>query len=248
MIKKTIGFYYNCYKNKYATDNILQQLRKVYPEEPVYLLSDNGEDFSDIALKYNCYYKYSSINILGGRIINGKKHMCFTNDTCAKTFLSEILLAIDYCKTDYIILMEDDVFIHEKVNTFPQFAGGNNNTTNKYIDQVHDFKPILSCYPMIKIDYWNLAGGSILHCETIKQCIESTPFEEIHRFDYLCKTPLELWHTNDILLGYILMINGKTVDQWTNTRASMISHPDKRFYKEGINENIGIYRAKYSCK
>jgi hypothetical protein len=64
----------------------------------------------------------------------------------------------------------------------------------------------------------------------------------------LCKTPLELWHTNDILLGYILMINGKTVDQWTNTTASMISHPDKRFYKEGINENIGIYRAKYSCK
>ena len=68
----SVGFYYNCYKNKYATDKILEQLRQIYPTEPVFLLSDKGDDFSDIALKYNCFYKYSDINILGGRIINGK--------------------------------------------------------------------------------------------------------------------------------------------------------------------------------
>ncbi len=237
----TVGFYYNCYKNPFATENILKQLRKIYPIEPVYLLSDNGDDFSDIANKYNCFYKYSPINILGGRIINGKKHMCFTDETCAKAYINEIRTAIDFCKTDYIVLLEDDVFVHNRIQYFPQHAGGDINIGNKFRDVVHDFKPIKIQYPEMKIDYWNLGGGSILHCRTILECFEKTSFEEIRRFDYLCKTPFELWHTNDILLNYVLMINGKTSEKWTNTWASMISHPDKRFYKE-INHEIGVYR------
>lgn len=241
-MSNSIGFYYNCYRNKYATDNILQQLRKIYPTEPVYLMNDKGDDLSDIAIKYNCHYKYSQINILGGRIINGKKHMCFTDKLSAKTYLSEIILAIDYCKTDYIILMEDDVFIHGKVKQFPQHAGGADINANLFSNCVHDFNQIRNQYPLIKMDYWNLGGGSILHCNTIKECIQNTSFDEICKFDYLCKTPFELWHTNDVILNYILMINGKTSEKWTNTNNSMISHPDKRFYKEGINESKGIYR------
>lgn len=236
----TVGFYYNCYKNRYATENILKQLRLVYPNEPVYLLSDHGDDFSDIAATYNCYYKYSPIQILGGRVINGVKHMCFTDESCAKAFINEITAAINYCNTDYIISMEDDVFIHDKIQLFPEHAGGDVNV-NYYSVMVSDFNPIRTYYHNIKFDYWNLGGGSILHCKTILECFYNTPFEEIRRFDYLCIYPFELWHTNDILLNYILMINGKTVDRWTNTQASMISHPDKRYYDK-VNVDLGIYR------
>ena len=236
----SIGFYYNCYKNRHATENILKQLRSIYPDEPVYLLSDHGDDFSDIAATYNCHYKYSPIQILGGRIINDVKHMCFTDETCAKAYIGEISAAIEYCKTDYIVLMEDDVFIHGKIQHFPQHAGGDTNI-NCFQVMVHDFEPIRHYYPTIQFDYWNLGGGSILHCGTIMECFRNTPFTEIRRFDYLCKSPFELWHTNDILLNYLLMINGKTADRWTNTGASMITHPDKRFYKN-INQDMGIYR------
>lgn len=236
----TVGFYYNCYKNRHATENILKQLRSIYPDEPVYLLSDRGDDFSDIAAIYNCHYKHSPIQILGGRIVDGKKHMCFTDETCAKAYMDEISAAIEYCKTDYIVLMEDDVFIHGKVQHFPQHAGGDTNI-NRFQVMVHDFEPIRHYYPTIQFDYWNLGGGSILHCGTIMECFRNTSFTEIRRFDYLCKFPFELWHTNDILLNYLLMINGKTADRWTNTRASMIAHPDKRFYSK-INQELGIYR------
>jgi hypothetical protein len=220
-MQPTVGFYYNCYKNRYATENILKQLRTIYPDEPIYLLSDHGDDFSDLAKTFNCYYKYSPIQILGGRVINGVRHMCFTNELCAKAYINEITAAINYCKTDYIVLMEDDVFIHGKIQQFPLHAGGELNS-NKFQMQVHDFEPILNC-------------------KTIIECFEKTPFEEIRRFDYLCKTPFELWHTNDILLNYMLMINGKTADIWTNTNLSMIAHPDKRFYKK-VDNNLGIYR------
>ena len=35
-----IGFYYNCYKNRYATDKILENTRKIYPNNPIFLMND----------------------------------------------------------------------------------------------------------------------------------------------------------------------------------------------------------------
>ena len=67
-----VGFYYNCYKNRFATDNILKQTRTVYPDNPIFLICDKGDDLSDLAVKYNCKYYYSPINILGGRVVNNK--------------------------------------------------------------------------------------------------------------------------------------------------------------------------------
>ena len=236
----TVGFYYNCYKNRYATENILKQLRNVYKDEPVYLLNDNGDDFSDIAQKYNCFYKHSQIRILGGRTINGRfiNHV-FSDESCAKLFLKEISNAIDYCQTDYIVLMEDDVFINHKIKYFPLHSGGDTNVN--FFQNIVDFEEIKKYYPKICFNYWNLAGGSILHSKTILECIHDTPLEEISKFDYLCNY-LKLWGENDIILSYLLIINGKTNDKWTNTESSGISHPDKRFYKQ-LDHELGIYRT-----
>ena len=88
-----------------------------------------------------------------------------------------------------------------------------------------------------------MAGGSIIHSATLLECINNTSFDEIKRFDKLTLTSFELWHTNDILISYLLMINGKTNDlQWTNTSKSNISHPDKRFYTQNLTIEQGVYR------
>jgi len=239
----SIGFYYNCFKNKFATEQILIQTRKIYPENPIFLMSDNGDDFSDLANKYNCKYYYSEINILGGRIINNKKVHCFTNETCAKEFLKIISLAINYCNTEYIILLEDDVFIHNKLSYLPIHSGGNPNK-NYYKHQMinDDDTPLFKKYPNMKYNYWNLGGGSIIKCEILKYCIKNTSFEEIKTFDNICKTQFQLWHSNDLLLSYLLIINGFTTEEWTNTNKSNISHPDKRFYKNTLNIEDGVYR------
>ena len=240
----SVGFYYNCYKNKNATDKILEQLRKIYPSEPVFLLSDKGDDFGDIASKYNCFYKYSDIQILGGRIVNGVNHMCFTDEICAKHYLKMIKTALEICNTDYLVFMEDDVFIHNIITHFPEHSGGN-FSKNLYSDQLKpEYKNIIKeTYPNLQFDYWNMAGGSIIHSATLLECINNTSFDEIKRFDKLTLTSFELWHTNDILISYLLMINGKTNDlQWTNTSKSNISHPDKRFYTQNLTIEQGVYR------
>ena len=50
-------------------------------------MNDHGDDFEDIAKKYNCVYHYSSIDDTLGRMLNGKKVHCFYDINCAKEFL-----------------------------------------------------------------------------------------------------------------------------------------------------------------
>lgn len=243
-----IGFYFNCYKNRYATDKILENTRRIYPNNPIFLMNDNGDDFSDIAIKYNCEYYYSNINILGGCkfVYNGKTsyRMGFPSEKESKLYLKYILKAIEYCNTEYLILLEDDVYINDKVKVFPIHAGGNQKV-NKFsvlLQNPNDFNIIKKEYPKSKIDFWNLAGGSILHCETIKKCIKNTSFSEIMKFDQYYIDKHEPWHTNDCILNYILLINGYTCDKWINTSQSNIKHPDKRFYNKNLFWEDGVFR------
>lgn len=238
-----IGFYYNCYKNTYATDNILCILRKYYPENNVFLVSDNGYDFSDLALKYKCEYYYSDINILGGKIINGKSFMGFANLNCMMEYLKIISIAIKKCNSEYIVFMEDDVVINGLVETFPEHSGGDTNT-NDFNNLLTDEGKIFfkQKYPNIKFNYWNLAGGSIIHSQTLLECIKNTIIDELLFFDKYATHPLGFCHTNDIILSFLLMINNKTNDKWTNTKKSNISHPNKMFYNKNLGIEHGVHR------
>jgi len=225
-----IGFYYNCYKNKNATDNILRITRNYYPDNPIYLLSDKGDDFTDIAKKYNCKYKYSQVNILGGRKINNKHFMCFSSFEHCKIYMSEVSNAIKYCNTEYLVFLEDDVLIKGNIKKFPEFAGGNiqKNNFNLLLSK-EGIKKIKENYN-IKFFFWSIAGGSIIKTKILEDCFKISD-EELKLFDKYCiHENHELWHTNDVLLSYLLMIKGYTVEAWTNTDKSNIIHPFKKFY------------------
>jgi len=240
---KKVGFYYNCYKNKYATDRILERLRLHYPTNPVFLISDKGDDFSDLANKYQCHYYYSNINMLGGKVIDGVHTHCFANEDSAKFFLQVIKLAIHTCDTEYLVLMEDDVLINGKIQHFPEHSGGAvHGNPFRQCTIVRDDAIIKETYPQMKFDFWNLAGGSIIHCNTIVECIDNTSFDEIKRFDDVSRECMLLWHTNDILLSYLLAIRGYTTEGWTNTKKSNIVHPYKEFYNKNLGIKEGVFR------
>ena len=94
----------------------------------------------------------------------------------------------------------------------------------------------------MKFDFWNLGGGSIIHCNTIVECIDNTSFDEIKRFDDVSRECMLLWHTNDILLSYLLAIRGYTTEGWTNTKKSNIVHPYKEFYNKNLGIKEGVFR------
>ena len=56
----TFGCFHTVYENKRATEFILQEFRKYYPDAPYTLICDGGVDYSDLAAKYNCKYIHSN--------------------------------------------------------------------------------------------------------------------------------------------------------------------------------------------
>jgi hypothetical protein len=147
-------------------------------------MSDNGDDFSDIVKKYNCIYHYSDMNILGGKMINEKKHMGFANTECLKKYLDILKLAIEKCGTEYIVFMEDDVIITGKIQEYPKDSGGN-LSYNYFKHQLtaEGNKIFKSKYPNAQFDYWNLAGGSIINSQVLLDCIKKTSFDELIFFN-----------------------------------------------------------------
>ena len=47
-----IGFFYTCYKEHKAVEYSLKRLRRVYPDAPIYLVSE-GADFSYLEEDYD---------------------------------------------------------------------------------------------------------------------------------------------------------------------------------------------------
>ena len=50
-MSKTLGAYYQAYDNLKATEFVLKNFRNVFPDSPVYLISDGGKDLSELAEK-----------------------------------------------------------------------------------------------------------------------------------------------------------------------------------------------------
>ena len=50
---KSLGAVFMAYKNVNATDFVIENFRKYFPESPIYLFSDGGDDLSSLTQKYD---------------------------------------------------------------------------------------------------------------------------------------------------------------------------------------------------
>lgn len=98
MLPAKIGAYFQVYKNNWKPDFTLKHFREHYPDSPVYLLSDAGDDFSSLSEQYLCMCEYSDFNtgLRGG----------YTLREMIEWF-SRLKRCFEFCDTDYIIYLED---------------------------------------------------------------------------------------------------------------------------------------------
>jgi hypothetical protein len=99
-----IGAFYQCFKNQKATEHVLLNFKKHFPESPVTLISDGGDDFSELANKYDIsdYHWFPNI-------VNGFKWPC--NAWQTECWWSRIKLTIDNNPQEYVLILEDDVLV-----------------------------------------------------------------------------------------------------------------------------------------
>ncbi len=108
--------YYYCHKHPLATYKSLESFRKYHPWSKIYLISDNGYDYSEMAKHFNCNYKKmdTSVNTGFSWFKNLSHEEAFEK---YKMFCNNLLSIAEDSSAKYLIKLEDDVCVQGKIMT-----------------------------------------------------------------------------------------------------------------------------------
>lgn len=116
-----LGFFFSCYKENRAVENSLSELRKHYPDNPIYLVSDGGSDFNYLKDSYDNLFvsleedtMSSTFNITDQNWREEVHQNAIRQATYA--VLNRLERAIEYCQTDYILMMDPDALVRGELN------------------------------------------------------------------------------------------------------------------------------------
>ena len=160
----SLGAYFQCYKNPYATYKCLESFRAHYPHATIVLLSDGGYEYSEMAKQFGCIY------------IHGESIPLLTSleeDYITKSYalLYRVQKAFSLIKEDYIMWLEDDVCVNGVIqDTFRYDVNGycpNQFQTFWKIDKEK--------YPLNGVYCWSGQGGSVYHKKSFLKYMRNTP-------------------------------------------------------------------------
>jgi hypothetical protein len=149
--------HHQCYRNKKATEFALKSFREYHPNDPYVMWSDGGDDFSDIAEKYDADFNYSNVNIASAYRDKSQVFELFdrVRKTCEK-----------YPDKPYVMYMEDDVLVKGKISIPSEvdFCGWS-DVGNKFVRHLGHYN-LTSLHKKYSVnpnfDYWTAAGGVIM--------------------------------------------------------------------------------------
>lgn len=168
-----ISAFYQTYKNRKCVEFVLENYFKNNPDSTLTLISDNGLDYSDISSKYNCFYIHSFVNLGRQGHQKSKIESDYKVDRWEAFNKEETFIWLnrfyESCKnsikngSEYIIMLEDDVYITNKIEINPEwdFAGGCNsgNIINQklldYMKEKYNSTP--------NVEYYSCCGGAIFN-------------------------------------------------------------------------------------
>jgi hypothetical protein len=161
-----------CYKQPYATYKTLQSFKEFYPSGMVYLISDNGYDYSKMAEYFGYKYLHLNENINLGY---NKDYKTFSNERKINDLIKYIKVwenVFQELKSKYIIKLEDDVKIVGKIE-FELISGT-------------IFGPLINKFPTHvlndidnmskdKNEYYSGHGGCIYNRLLFLECLRNEP-------------------------------------------------------------------------
>lgn len=153
------GVFYQVYKNKKAPAAVLENFRRFFPTNPIVMISDGGEDFSDIAERYNCTYFWKE-NIFGNETNGYDKH-CYDSKRTIEWWNRQKLVC-DICEQDYTMIVEDDCLFQSPFSINPPFQLRGVQKSNKLTEPL--LREIRNCG--YEGDQYGMCGGSVYNAKT----------------------------------------------------------------------------------
>ena len=238
---KEFGAFYTVYKDPFATFKCLESFRSFYPHNTIVLVSDNGFNYTQMALHFNCIYihcdenlwlKYEDTTDIS-KGINGKQLIWINK------LFKRLHYAFSLVNEDYLMWLEDDIVINNFVND------NLSCDINGYNPHSYWFSLLTKLninYPNIDIykQYtWSGGGGSIFHKNNILKYMQNTNIiNDVANNWYEYNCPFNI--VCDFLLSLITHLNNGTVGPLNN-------HFDCTY----LNTNIDIqhqYKVYYNQK
>jgi hypothetical protein len=222
-MNKTLGAYYQAYKRPNCVDFVLTTFRKQYPNAPIHLVSDGGDDFSELAKQYNCHYFYEeNLTCFHGKIdgIRYNYPQKWNNNSeekreTLKKYVTRIGNHIKQMKTDYFMLLEDDVYIINKTNLDQlKFQINGNNPHHSY--------PIEVCKYLANTEFLSYGGcgGCIFDLNFFNQVINENKNlkKEIDIYCDLTKHYVDNgnqnWWGSDAILSFLCYFHKGTIGEY----------------------------------
>lgn len=241
---KTIGFFFSCYKENEAVEYSISELRKYYPNNPIYLVSDGGNNFYYLETLFNNLKTTLEEDTMSDTFKitdkNWKEPIHQKNIKKASlAVLDRIENAINYCKTDYIVMMDPDTLIRGNLN-IPDGVKLLGSKVNKGLPQ--GLKNVISSIKNAKtIDCWGATPG-IFHTKTFLESVKIIKHDS-NILDMMIKEFYAIY-AHDLLLPIIFALVGEEETfnpdiiecnrcaNWEMSEKPLV-HQFKKYYQKG---------------
>jgi len=236
----TLSVFHQCYKQRKATTEAIRSFREFYPTENYFLISDGGDDFSDIAAEFKCHYYHDPIN-LGYRDHTHSSGIYGMTKDEVLLWLSRFRLACELNSTKYILMMEDDVLIRGKIEMpeDTQFSGfglpGNKFQPEfiNYLKSKYDVK--------FNVDYYGTGGGSIFNAETFLKNYDKVTQIFRSEFDFIKNNLCGNLGWVDVWMPVYYFLSGKEYTQNPN----LTEIPHNPAWESGNHSIVHQYKKFY---
>ena len=248
--KITVGFIYNCvYKQRKSFEFGLRSIRNLYPDSPIYIVSDGGYDYQYLEDEIGNLKFEMGVDTMGPykkvdfNNFTQKEHQESIKNNIAAT-VDRLEKGIKYCgNPDWIFMSEPDVLLRGKfsVPKNAKILGSRLNEASMppsvRLDQWIEFNKILcEVDTSIPIFRWG-AVPPIFHTETYLKAIEIYK----SNFDTLTKITEVLYGVNcyDIIMPFFFSLigepeifNSEIVECLRNHNWKNTSHPIVHQWRE----------------
>lgn len=239
-----IGFMMSCYDEVKAVEFAIQELRKFYPENKIYIFNESKEDYSFLLKKYknikikndkdtmSFYYQHHVSNVYLLPQFQEKIQEAFL------TFLDRIHQTIEYSQSEYLLLMDPDVLIRGELNIPSNINllgslrnSGVPNKTKEILSEIKD---------SIIINEWG-ATPAIFKVKTFNKA-----YDKFISIPNLLDKLTQSWHAfyaHDVIIPILFALIGEkehlnndftecNVDiDWQKNKKKLVHHY-KKYYKD----------------
>lgn len=203
-----LGVFLTCFNEDKAVEFLLKNLYEIYPDISVYIVSEKS-DLTYLENNYN-NLKFNLVEDTMSKTFDitdqNFKEQIHQNSIkkCALAVIQRLKNCIEYCNSEYILMMDPDTLVRDKLNIPDNVKLLGSKINNGFPKEIHD---ILSLVEGAKIiNSWG-ATPAIFHAKTF---IKAYKFinDNNDTLDKLCQSFYAIF-AHDVLLPLLFALIGE---------------------------------------